>query len=312
MNTITISGPEDLVALVPYSLGFHPEDSVVMLTLDPVRFQARVDIPPPGQRHELVRHLVDMCARYQVEQVALLGYGDLESGVVDALVSLAGGLDDARVHVMSVLRIHEGRWYLPHEPADAGTAYDLTSHPLTLAAVVSGREVLSSRGELRRRLLAADPEEQAEIERLAWREVEALGARLDGGPSQLGDEMEWLRSRIEEYGRDAAMADLEDAALILVLINMAFVRSQFLADVTRDDLRGTVPFWFDLARRAPAPLTAAAAAVLALAAWLDGNGALAWCAVDRCREFTTEDLLVESLADALTAGLSPEEWDAAA
>ena len=37
-----------------------------------------------------------------------------------------------------------------------------------------------------------------------------------------------------------------------------------------------------MVRRSPTELLAAPAALLAFAAWLAGDGALAWCAVDRC------------------------------
>ena len=53
-----------------------------------------------------------------------------------------------------------------------------------------------------------------------------------------------------------------------------------------DRARGTraVALWSDAVRRLPDSHVAAPAAVLAFAAWLAGDGALAWCAVDRCRD----------------------------
>ena len=46
-TTLTARGPEDLLAAVPVVLGFHPQDSLVMLTFGAVRsFHARVDLPP--------------------------------------------------------------------------------------------------------------------------------------------------------------------------------------------------------------------------------------------------------------------------
>ena len=44
-----------------------------------------------------------------------------------------------------------------------------------------------------------------------------------------------------------------------------------------------VDLWRDVVRRRPRELRAAPAALLGFAAWLAGNGALAWCAVDRPR-----------------------------
>ena len=46
-TTLTARGPADLLAAVPVVLGFHPHDSLVMLTFGAERtFHARVDLPP--------------------------------------------------------------------------------------------------------------------------------------------------------------------------------------------------------------------------------------------------------------------------
>ena len=45
-----------------------------------------------------------------------------------------------------------------------------------------------------------------------------------------------------------------------------------------------VEFWSDVVRRTPDELVPGPASVLAFAAWLAGDGALAWCAVDRRRD----------------------------
>ena len=55
------------------------------------------------------------------------------------------------------------------------------------------------------------------------------------------------------------------------------------AAMSRDAAGGHVRLWTDAVQRAPDGLVAAPAAVLGLAAWLAGHGALAWCAVDRWR-----------------------------
>jgi hypothetical protein len=53
-----------------------------------------------------------------------------------------------------------------------------------------------------------------------------------------------------------------------------------------------------------------AASVLALAAWLSGDGALAWCAVDRCREVDPHHSLARLVADLLEHATNPQVWDA--
>jgi len=47
-------------------------------------------------------------------------------------------------------------------------------------------------------------------------------------------------------------------------------------------------------------------------AWLAGQGALAWCAVDRSREADPDYGLAGVLAEALTSAVPPSSWDAMA
>ena len=63
-------------------------------------------------------------------------------------------------------------------------------------------------------------------------------------------------------------------------------------------------------QRAPDDLVAAPAAVLGLAAWLAGHGALAWCAVDRCPEVDPDHSLAGLVAEMLTEAVPPSAWDA--
>jgi hypothetical protein len=69
--------------------------------------------------------------------------------------------------------------------------------------------------------------------------------------------------------------------------------------------------WTDLVRRAPADLRAAPAAVLAMAAWFAGHGALAWCAVDRAEEAAPGHTLARLVGDLLAAAVAPTAWEEA-
>ena len=69
--------------------------------------------------------------------------------------------------------------------------------------------------------------------------------------------------------------------------------------------------WTDLVRRAPDGLVSGAAGVLAFAAWTQGDGALAWCAVDRCFEDEPDHSLGRLVAEALERATPPiEDWEA--
>jgi hypothetical protein len=70
-----------------------------------------------------------------------------------------------------------------------------------------------------------------------------------------------------------------------------------------------VALWTDLLRRAPDDVAASAAAVLGMAAWVAGQGALAWCAVDRAEAATPGNSLARLVADLLVAAVPPSAWE---
>ena len=59
----------------------------------------------------------------------------------------------------------------------------------------------------------------------------------------------------------------------------------------------------------PSSHVAGPAAVLAFASWLVGDGALAWCAVDRCREVDPTHSLASLVAQLLDSATSPDLWE---
>jgi hypothetical protein len=79
--------------------------------------------------------------------------------------------------------------------------------------------------------------------------------------------------------------------------------------LTRGEARRAVDLWSDAVRRLPPSHVAGPAAVLAFAAWLVGDGALSWCAVDRCREVEPTHSLASLVAQPLDSATSPDLWE---
>jgi hypothetical protein len=86
------------------------------------------------------------------------------------------------------------------------------------------------------------------------------------------------------------------------------VRDLVWCDITQDNAEGHVNLWRELVRRSPEALVAPAAGLLAFAAWLAGDGALAWCAVDRCLCADPDHVLGQLVGEALTTALPPSSW----
>jgi hypothetical protein len=297
-QTLTARCPEDLLAVARVVLGFEPADSVVMLTVGQHQFHARVDLPGDGAEIEaLARCLVDPARRHRVQATVLVLY------TPDARLGrrVAGRvrrrLESAGIAVIDALRVDAGRWYpllRDREGLGAtGVPYDVSAHPFVAAAVVDGRVLHDTRDELAATL---DPRPD---------EVAAVAAVGLPEPAGYG----WVRSQVAKLVAAGATPDAGVAARLLDAVTDPSVRDAAWCHIRRDDARQHVELWSDLVRRSPEGLVAHAAGVLAFAAWVAGDGALAWCAVDRARETDPEHSLACLVADLLVGAVPPSEWE---
>jgi hypothetical protein len=319
IRTVRATGPADLLALVPSLLGFHPEDSVVLMTLGDARqpFHARVDLPTDAEEvHQLAGHLAGVAERGGVTTAAVVVYTDdgcLARAVVDALDE---ELLRAGTELVCVVRADGERWWVLDVIGETGgTRYDVSSHPLMAQAVLEGTVVLSSRRELAETLVGTDPQETEEIAALADRALDRIS---DGASAPLGRaaarhqvavEARWVGERMRLFLADGERLDASDVARLAVGVTVsAEVRDVAWTQMSRDDAAQHVALWLDLVRRTPVALRAAPAALLGFAAWLSGHGALAWCAVESAQEADPDCGPASVLARILSAGLPPSSW----
>ncbi|CAB4697528.1 MAG: DUF4192 family protein [Actinobacteria bacterium] len=306
--TLTAHCPDDLLAMVPLVIGFTPEDSVVMLTFAARRaFHARVDLPPP-ERPDLLDDLSDAllepAERHGVRLVAFVVHTEDADLARRAAAVLVAAFTGSGIEVIDALHADGLRWrpavgQRAGLPAD-GVPYDVSEHRFAAQAVVAGRVVHGTRAELARSV-AADPERVAAVS-LALEEPPV-------GPVARGDWRAvavWVRGTIAHHIEHRTVPSDAEAASILLAITTVRVRDaawHLMLDAPVDQ---HVELWTDLVRRAPAALLAAPASLLGVAAWLAGHGALAWCAVDRCREHHPDYSLARLVEDALQQAMPPE------
>jgi hypothetical protein len=341
---IRIRGPEDLLAMVPRLIGFHPERSLVMLTVGggvrPVH--ARVDLPDPapvdarageGQAGEgqagdgveaLAEHLSGVAVDNAVTEVALVVYGGearVARAVVDALTSrlTARGVD-----VACALRADGSRWWWlddrddeddEDDDVDGGTPYDVALHPLTLAGVVDGTVVHADRRQLAASLVGTDADEIARVAALARTVLDDLGNAASGlRPGRhprpvLALEAVWIDDLVRRFVADGERLDSGEVARLATAVTVSLdLRDVAWAVMSRPEAARHVDLWRDVVRRVPDDLRAGPAAVLGFAAWLSGQGALAWCAVECCQRLDPGHSLARLLTDLLAGAVPPAAW----
>lgn len=320
MATFTTRTPVDLLAVVPYLLGFHPEESLVVVTFGTEPFHLRVDLPgaaatgpdPEAVREHLTGAVVDALSAHGARAVALLGYSTSAQRLADMLARLGPALREARIESVLALRVASGRyWALPEGPDSVPVAFDLRAHPFTAAQVWRGRIAHESRAALAATLDGLDGPERVAIglaaDRFAESLTEDLGSLLEV-PEALRREADWLAGRLARARCCGEALDVEEAGRVLVLCGLDALAEVAWAPMTRAGSEREVAFWRDLLRRAPEELSAGPAALLALAAWLNGHGALAWCALDRCFAVRPDHALAQQVEALLESATSPAVW----
>ncbi|NUR05458.1 MAG: DUF4192 domain-containing protein, partial [Nocardioidaceae bacterium] len=294
---MTVRTPEDVLALVPVLLGFAPHDSLVMLTFGAARsFHARVDLPRGPDALEALEDVEGVVAQllapvraHGVSKVLFVLY------TADALMAtlvaerLLAAFREAAVEVVEALRT-DGRCWWPgvHDRPGAGSGvpYDVRSHPLTAEAVLAGKAVLGSREQLAHTMAYDHVLAGGVVAALAALPAPPAGSGPGRGSTRdpTGDVAACVRSELASYADGEAAPDDTTVAWLLRALLEPGARDAAAELVTRDTAVQHAGFWTEVVRRSPDPLVAAPAGLLAFAAWRAGDGARAWCAVDRCLE----------------------------
>ncbi|MGL4174903.1 MAG: DUF4192 domain-containing protein [Dermatophilaceae bacterium] len=339
-TTITLRGPGDVAAFLPYQLGYHPTDSVVVVTLvgGVVGTVARVDIPDVPDVGDAAASVVGAVLDGEPTQVTLVGY-EADGGRTSAplLLELVARLEKAVVEVVDALVVRAGRFtsLLCLEACCGPGAGRPVPAPEDVPAVVemvmAGRSPLPSRAALdrvaeadpavadevgcvvRQRALLADGGQRSRSAR-AWARLLGTPSRFSGSPGHLrpSDIADAALGLADVPWRDGLVARLAPGSLPM---------SKVAPDV-QALLRRRLPSWLDDARSrdevcvrllgvcrsvpddCPTEATALCT-VAAYLAWLGGDGAVARAALGRALRLTPDYLLALLLLRLLDGAVAP-------
>ena len=334
-ETFTLREPGDVVGAIPWFLGFHPEESLVLICLGGPRQRMRMcarsdlsDLDQPEAVTSLVRNVqraggdgVLLVCYPRPEQIAAAaGTSQLpEQHCVTALVSAFVAED---IGVALSLAVIDGRWYsydhvdsqYPPEGTTIDPAPSGVTAQLAASVVGSGGTVLGSRSELRS--MIAPP----------------VGLRahvLSGLANQL---LENLVQRIRTHGLGAARAHTvtrferawhrwragqhtlsdTDAMELVIGLQDVYARDEVIRIDPGADGAALLALWSHLARCADDETAAPVCSALACVACMEGEGALVNMALERALRvdphYSLAHLLLQATAKALPPQRLREVW----
>ncbi|MBV9088596.1 MAG: DUF4192 domain-containing protein [Mycobacteriaceae bacterium] len=310
--------PAALIAALPAVLGFVPEKSLVLVTLDRGELGSvmRVDLSMPMT--DTVAHFAEIAAAARPD-AAIAVIVDADGAhcpmCADDFRELAAELTDRlATQGISLIAAHVvdrvapgGHWHCADGCGTGGAVDDPAASPVTMAAVLDGRRLYTRRQELQDVVATHDA---ARCRRLAGLIVERLesdgGARRPIGDDRARREVERAIAVAGQVFDGGQLNDEELAELGCALTDIR-VRDTLYALAVSENAAQAEALWAALARALPEPWRVEPLVLLAFSAYVRGDGPLAGIALDAALRCDGEHRMAAMLDTALQSGLRPEQ-----
>ena len=304
--SVRVTDPTDLLALVPYFLGFHPQESVVAVFIRSGRvlLTARVDLPTAAHLGALVDQFDRLAVQHRAAELVLVAYSEANAEVRSQLGEVVAGLTGS--HVSEAIVVQQQRWWslmCPGSccPAD-GRPYEVESHRLAAEAVYAGMSVRGGRDELAALVVGPGPADLRPVGRCGRVAATRAGKADASATSRAGRARGPSRGGRGELDQDRLLG-------LAVLTTDVLIRDLAWAQITRAEARRHVELWVEVVAAAPPALASAPLALLGLAAWISGDGALQNCCVERLERTDPDYSLGTLLGEISARALPPTLWD---
>lgn len=320
-TTVRIADPGQMVAAIPHLLGFHPQRSLVLCVLgDPgakqLRLTVRADLPAPTDYQALAEHLLHAVLRNAGQAVIVAIVDDTASAstlggdaslprasLVQTVRTVFGAAGVDVAHALWLDEIRTGqRWQCYDHPDCADVLPDLRSTQVAAATVASGGSTVSSRQAL---VASLDPVDEHAVARRAV----MLDERRPE-PRNSAQHVEDIQAAVDAVDtppvHDQGLTDQQVVGLARALAD-PLVRDTFMYLASEADRVRAERLWTLLVRHTPAPWRAEPACMLASAAYLRGDGALAAIALDIVEAANPRHELGGLLRSVLDRAMAPEQ-----
>jgi hypothetical protein len=313
-----LNRPGALIAALPAVLGFVPENSLVLVSLDGGELGTVMRVDLSEELVGRIGHLVEVAAAAAPEAaIAVIVAEDGAHCPVcndeyrQLCAMLAEVLSENNIELWAAHVVDRvargGRWHCVDGCGASGTVDDPSASPLAAAAVLDGRRLYSRRADLQAVVAVEDPARSAALAGLLSRQA-AKRARAHGAdPSGCGRrDVKRALTAAGRVGGGRSLSDAELAALGCAL-NDVQVRDTLYALAVGEKAGEAEALWALLARTLPAPWRVEALVLLAFSAYVRGDGPLAGVSLEAALRCDPDHRMAGMLDTALQSGLRPEQ-----
>jgi len=281
---LLITGPEDLLSAIPYMIGYHPSDDLVIVGLHHRDYTAsfRCDLWPPGAPCPITPAMIRSTG---IDTALIAAYGPADNAD-HALAHILGILPVAGVTPGEILSV-TGNVYTDHRTAESSPQpIPVGTTAIAAGLVAAGYGALPDKQAFARHL---DPVPGPFTTAVA----SAMRRYRDFAAAEL---QEWARMLLNVS--DRLPGPVETAALVLAFADhdFAVAATAPVAPVAPGELTSRIPLLTHLLRHATGRYRAVPAALLADHAMRAGNGGLARLAIEHANAADRSDPLVQAVA----------------
>ena len=308
----TVKNPHDLLAAVPFLIGYHPTDSLVLISVkeDALEMAMRIDFPrnpEEGTYQVLATHL----KRDGAEAALAIAYEPAECDSGETILqNLADAISNLEIPIRELMLVRNGRWR-------SLICSDLTCCPLEGTPI----------SDFQNSRIAAEQVANGKV--LPFADAEGLSNSI--APLEIAGDLNWSSKisnfRIEQDDPDLNAKQRDGAEAILLLADFYIqngfsddsdlkarvlgrltdiqVRDYALGCHSAETLDGYAKMWRELLRIAPPKFVAPVASLFAAITYENGEGALAHRALDRAIEDDPEYSLSRLLRRVFSSGWPP-------
>lgn len=313
----TLTSPHDLLAAIPFLIGYHPQDSLVLVALkdEAVGMAMRVDMPV-GVSAEGYDLLASHFLRDGADGAFIVAY--VGEGAVDpenVLINTSAALVRAGIDIKESLIVRDNRFrsLICSDPTccppEGSAVPDLGSSRIAAEHVIAGHPMPFENVDGLVQSIAALP---SSFESVWADEVQAFWVSSDSEEIQelQRDGATAIIDLVGEYREGRGAEDRELAARVIGRLSDIQVRDFALGSHTDESADYYWAMWRDLLRIAPRGFVAPIACLFAAMAYERGEGALAHKGLDRGLGDDDQYSLAHLLRRVFTAGWPPQSFSA--
>ena len=315
---VRFGSPGALIAALPAVLGFVPEKSLVLVSLEEGLMGAVMRADLSADLACNTGHLAGIAASSGADTVIAVivdadgalcpmcndDYRHLHAALEQSLGEHGIGL--RACHVVDRVEVG-GVWHCIDDCGDKGAVEDPSASPLAAAAVLDGRRLYARRSDLQAVIATVDPRRSrallALIDGEAARREKSWRADPDGCGRR--DVTRILSVAADVFGGGEPV-DADITALACALTDVA-VRDTMYALAIGTGAAHAENLWSVLARILPEPYRAEVLVLLAFSAYARGDGPLAGISLEAALRIDPDHRMAGMLDTALQSGIRPEQ-----